>query len=82
MAAMLEAAGISAGGLAGIIRAKGLTAVYLTALGAWLKDDSEDKARTMAALDKALGRAEFFAGGFRRPGGRRAEGASERGAAG
>jgi AcrR family transcriptional regulator len=82
MAAMLEAAGISSGGFAGIIRAKGLTAVYLTALRAWLRDESEDKAKTMAALDRALGRAEFFAGGFRRRGTRRAEGASERGAAG
>jgi AcrR family transcriptional regulator len=80
MAAMLEAAGISAGGVAGILRAKGLTAVYLTAMRAWLRDESEDKAKTMAALDRALGRAEFVAGGFRRPS-RRGEGSAEHRAA-
>jgi AcrR family transcriptional regulator len=66
MAAMLEAAGISAGGLAGIVRTKGLSAVYMSALRAWLRDETADKSRTMAALDRALGRAERVAGGFRR----------------
>ena len=66
MAAMLEAAGISAGGLTGMVRAKGLSAVYLSALRAWVKDESADKSKTMAALDRALGRAERVAGGFRR----------------
>jgi AcrR family transcriptional regulator len=66
MAAMLEAAGISAGGLAGVVRAKGLSAVYLSALRTWLKDESADKAKTMAALDRALARAERIVGGFRR----------------
>ena len=67
MAAMLEAAGISAGGLRGIVRTKGLSAVYLSALRAWFKDDTEDKSKTMVALDKALGRAERLAGRFHRP---------------
>ena len=67
MAATLEAAGISADGLRGLLRVKGLGAVYLAALRAWFKDDSEDKAKTMAALDRALGRAERLASGFNRP---------------
>jgi AcrR family transcriptional regulator len=67
MAAMLEAAGISAGGLAGAFRTKGLTAVYLAGLRAWFKDDSADKAKTMAVLDRALGRAERVAMGLKRP---------------
>lgn len=61
MAAMLEAAGISAGGVVGILRVKGLSAVYLAALRAWLGDDSEDRAPTMAALDRALRRADGWA---------------------
>jgi AcrR family transcriptional regulator len=61
MAAMLEAAGISAAGLPGLLRTKGLAAVYLHGLRAWLRDDSPDKAKTMAALDKALGRADRMA---------------------
>ena len=66
MAAMLEAAGISAGGLGGVIRTKGLSAVYLRALRTWFKDDTTDKSKTMAVLDKALGRAERLAGGLGR----------------
>jgi AcrR family transcriptional regulator len=66
MAAMLEAAGISAGGLGGVLRVKGLTAVYLAGLRAWFRDDSADKAQTMAALDRALSRAERLASGFGR----------------
>jgi ubiquinone biosynthesis protein COQ9 len=61
MAAMLEAAGISAAGLPGLLRTKGLAAVYLHGLRAWLRDDSPDKAKTMAALDRALGRADRLA---------------------
>lgn len=57
MAAMLEAAGLSSGGLRGLIRTKGLEAVYLSALRTWFRDDSADKSKTMAALDKALTRA-------------------------
>jgi AcrR family transcriptional regulator len=63
MAAMLEAAAISAGGIGGVIRTKGLSAVYLSALRTWFRDDTADKSRTMAVLDRALGRAERLAGG-------------------
>ncbi len=58
MALMLEAAGLSSTGLRGIARIKGLSLVYLLTLRNWLRDDSPDKARTMAALDRRLGRVE------------------------
>jgi len=66
MAAMLEAAGLSTTGLRGVLRIKGLSAVYIGGLRAWFRDDSPDKAKTMAALDRALGRAERMASGFSR----------------
>jgi hypothetical protein len=59
---MLEAAGISGSGLRGMLRAKGLTAVWLYALRAWDRDDSADLSGTMAALDRALVQAERFGG--------------------
>jgi AcrR family transcriptional regulator len=58
MALMLEAAGLASGGPRGVLRIKGVALIYLTALRVWLRDESEDKARTMAALDKQLRRAE------------------------
>ena len=61
MAWMLEAAGISSVGLAGSLRIEGLALVYLNALRVWLEDDSPDMARTMAAVDKGLRRAEQLA---------------------
>jgi AcrR family transcriptional regulator len=61
MAWMLEAAGISSSGCAGSVRVKGLALVYLDALRVWTKDESPDMARTMAALDKGLRRAERVA---------------------
>ncbi len=66
MAAMLEAAGLSSSGVRGVFRVKGLGLVYLAGLRAWFRDDSDDKAKTMAALDKALTRADRLAGGCRR----------------
>jgi len=58
MALMLEAAGLASGGARGVVRIKGLALIYLSAMRVWFKDESEDKARTMAALDKQLRRAE------------------------
>lgn len=58
MAWMLETAGISANGLTGSLRIKGLSLVYINVLRTWLDDDSEDMARTMAALDRDLRRAD------------------------
>jgi hypothetical protein len=61
-AALLGAAGISADGLRGLGRVLGLQAVMAYALRAWVNDDTEDMAKTMAALDKALDRAERLEG--------------------
>jgi len=60
-AAMLEAAGISSSGLLGLVRMQGLGGVLACALRAWMDDDSEDLAKTMAALDRALDKAEKLA---------------------
>ena len=60
--AMLEGAGISTSGLKGLIRVQGLKGVALAGLRAWMNDDSADLAKTMAALDRALQRAEKAAG--------------------
>lgn len=58
---MAESAGVETGGIGGMLRVKGLAAVYLTTLRAWLNDDSADNTKTLAALDRALKQAEFFA---------------------
>jgi ubiquinone biosynthesis protein COQ9 len=55
---MLQAAGIQATGARGELQAKGLLVVWLWALRAWERDDSEDLSGTMAAVDTALNRAE------------------------
>jgi AcrR family transcriptional regulator len=58
MALMLETAGISSSGLLGLVRTKGLAAIYLATIRDWLRDDTADKAKTMAALDGRLRRVE------------------------
>jgi AcrR family transcriptional regulator len=58
---MAESAGVETGGIGGMLRVKGLAAVYLATLRAWLNDDSADNTKTLAALDRALKQAEFFA---------------------
>lgn len=60
MAWTLEKAGVSASGLSGALRIKGLAIIYLSTLRTWLQDDSADAARTMAALDRALRRTEML----------------------
>jgi len=55
---MLEASGISTGGVNGELRVRGLLAVWLWTIRAWRSDQSEDLSATMAALDSALRRAE------------------------
>jgi AcrR family transcriptional regulator len=62
MAAMLEAARISSSGVKGLVRTKGLVAIYLATLRVWLRDDSTDMAKTMASLDGYLRRVETLAG--------------------
>ena len=70
--ALLEAAGIGTGGWTGACRVKGLAVVYAGTFAAWLRDETEDMSKTMAALDRNLGRAERFANtfSFRRTGAR------------
>lgn len=55
---MLEAAGIPTTGLLGALRADGMLAVWLWTVRAWRNDGSDDLPATMAALDRALDRAE------------------------
>jgi len=62
MAATLEAAGFSTTGCRGVLRIKGLSAIYLSTLRVWLRDDSEDMAKTMAHLDKQLTRVDSLIG--------------------
>ena len=58
MAWMLEGAGIGTQGPLGLVRIKGLSMIYLSALAVWLRDESPDMAKTMAHLDKRLRQAE------------------------
>jgi AcrR family transcriptional regulator len=62
MALMLESVRLSADGPVGCLRVKGLTAIYLATLRDWLRDDSEDLAKTMASLDRRLTRADGLLG--------------------
>jgi len=59
---MLTAAGIGASGPRGIIRAQGLAMLFASVLRTWVDDEGADQARTMAALDRALGRGQRFVG--------------------
>jgi ubiquinone biosynthesis protein COQ9 len=72
MSTTLSAAGVESHGLRGLAQLAGLKAVYLSSLRAWKSDESPDMAKTMAALDRALGQAERAAnmslsGFMRRP---------------
>ncbi len=58
----LEAAGVKASGPRGMVRTRGLAAVYASVLPVWLRDESGDLSATMAGLDKRLTRAEKLAG--------------------
>ncbi len=58
---MLQAAGVSTTGLRGELRVRGLIAVWLWTMRAFERDETEDLAPTMAALDIALGRAHSAA---------------------
>ncbi|MCS6933423.1 MAG: TetR family transcriptional regulator [Acetobacteraceae bacterium] len=67
MAWMLEAARVDASGPLGLARVKGLCGVWLAASRTWMNDASEDLSATMAALDRALDRAEQIARSLRLP---------------
>jgi hypothetical protein len=59
---MLQAAGIPTSGLSGQVAINALLGVWLYAVRAWQTDVTADLSTTMAALDKALSRAEQLAG--------------------
>lgn len=67
MALLAEAAGVSAAGPLGAIRAHGLAVLYLRVVRVWLKDDSEDQGPTLKALDMALATAETWGSRLTRP---------------
>lgn len=58
---MLQGAGITATGPRGELQVRGLLAVWMWAVRAWERDQSEDLSTTMAAVDTALQRAEQLA---------------------
>jgi AcrR family transcriptional regulator len=58
---MLTAAGISASGPKGTVRAQGLAMLFGGVLRTFV-DDDDDNARTMAALDRALARGQRWSG--------------------
>ena len=68
MAWMLEAAGLSSSGLEGLVRVKGVSLIWANAARVWLRDDSADMSKTMAALDKGLRQAEALMAMFSRRG--------------
>lgn len=59
---MLAAAGIKTSGPRGMLRAQGLAVMLAPVLRAWVHDDDPGLARTMATLDRALGRGQRLAG--------------------
>lgn len=69
----LEASGVSAAGPLGRLRLKALGLAYASVFRTFLDDDSDDLAKTMAALDRALKRLEGLAGRIRSPFRRRSE---------
>lgn len=59
---MLSAAGISAAGPKGIMRAQGLALLFIPVLHTWIDDDDPGQAPTLAALDRALARGQRWSG--------------------
>jgi len=60
---MLTAAGISASGPRGMIRAQGLAMLFASVLRTWIHDDDPGQARTMAALAAAVPFRRFWRAG-------------------
>lgn len=58
---MLQAAGIRAEGVSGFPRVAALMSIHAQVFQVWLEDDDPAMAKTMAALDRRLRRAEQFA---------------------
>ncbi len=61
---MLEAVQVNTNGPRGAIKIAAMSGLYIKILRVWLNDESTDMAPTMAALDKALTRAEQLATSF------------------
>ncbi len=61
MSLMLEMADVDTSGVMGAVRVTGMSGIYLKVLKVWMDDESADLAKTMAALDKQLERAEQVA---------------------
>jgi AcrR family transcriptional regulator len=59
---MLTAADIDASGPRGMLRAQGLALLFARVMRTFVRDDDEGHARTMAALDRELGRGARWAG--------------------
>jgi len=59
-----EAAGIRTATPLAPLKINALAVAYVAALRVWRDDDSADAAKTMAALDKSLGRLEALASSF------------------
>jgi AcrR family transcriptional regulator len=59
---MLSAADIHASGPRGLLRAQGLALIWARVLRTFVNDDDEGHARTMAELDRALGRGARLVG--------------------
>ena len=59
---MLTAAGTGVSGPRGMIRAQGLAVLFASVLRTWVSDEDPGQARTMAALDRALGRGQRLLG--------------------
>lgn len=64
MAGILEAAGVSAGGLPGIVRQNALAAIYAAVSRVFDQDETGDLSKTMSALDGRLKTAERWAQTF------------------
>lgn len=58
---MLAAADAPSAGTVGLIRAQGLSLMFAQVLGTFVDDDDPGHARTMARLDRALSRGEWWA---------------------
>jgi len=61
---MLAAADIDTAGLRGSFRAQGLACLFADVVRVWLNDEDPGLARTMAALDRQLGRGARWARGL------------------
>ena len=59
---MLEAAGISANGPRGAMRAQGAALMFARVVDTWVDDDEPGHDRTMAVLDRGLASAERWVG--------------------